>query len=669
MKLAATLIILFLLAGVPSRLFAQTASESRSASGHVETDQVSQTITLHWNSTANTTAFKLYRRSLNSTDWGTAIASLDAATLSYTDTDITEGSVYEYAIERETSTNDPFRAGNIIGYSYVSAGIEVPAKHERGALWLLTTTLINDSLPAEISTLVADLVADGWNVHHEVIDTQATVIDVKALIKDKQSTVGCDAVYLLGHLPVPYSGVYCEDDEYVFPPDGHNETDPNSHCGAWPADAFYGDTEGIWTDEDSTTLAKRDENNNAIGDGKYDQHRIPGKVSIAIGRVDMSDLPLFGLGEVALTKRYLDKVHTYKLGNTALENKGIIENNFASFAEGFSSAALRDFHAICGENGVIQEDVLSAARQKDYLFSYVCGAGSYTSCAGFGTSDSFASNNMAAFNQLFGSFFGDWDIQNNLLRASLATEKLGFTVIWSGRPKWVTHTLAIGESYADVVKKSQNNILDYDAGFYQNGAHMALLGDPSLRIHALKPAKNISAETNDNRDKTSLQWEATEETDILGYYVYRSHRKTGKFEVLTPSPITENTYNDASPYDGTNHYMVRVAKRQETGSGSYINLSLGIPMEINEMKGKIAHKKELSLTNARLYPTVATTRITIEHTSPNYGNNKYFIFNTMGQVVANGTLNAKNTDVAISQFSAGTYFVKANDAVLRFIKQ
>ncbi len=667
MKLSAKLITLLLLVCIHSLLFAQTSSESRSAHGYVTTNQVTKTITLHWNTTANTTAFRIYRRALNSTNWGTALATLDATTISYTDTDITTGNIYEYAIERETNTNDPFRSGNILGYSYISAGIETPAKHQRGTLWIFTTTLINDSLPNEISTLVADLVADGWDVHQEVIDTNTTVVDMKLLIKNKQSTIGCDAIYLLGHLPVPYSGVYCEDDEYLFPPDGHNETDPNSHCGAWPADVFYGDMEGTWTDNDSTSLAKRDENNNEIGDNKWDQHRIPGEVSIAVGRVDMSDLPLFGVGEVALTKRYLDKVHTYKIGNTELENKGVVENNFASFAEGFSSAALRDFHAICGQNAVVQEDVFAAARQKDYLFSYVCGAGSYSSCAGFGTSDSFTNNNMAAFNHLFGSFFGDWDIQNNLLRASLATERLGFNVIWSGRPKWVTHTLAIGESYTDVVKRSQNNVLDYDAGFYQNGAHIALLGDPSLRLYPLKPAKNIIAETNEIRDKTILRWEATDETDILGYYVYRSKKKTGKFKMLNTSPTTETTYTDNAPYDGTNHYMVRVAKKQETGSGSYINLSLGIPAEINDMKGEIAHKEEVKLSNTRLYPTVATTRISIDQGFPQ--NNSYLIMNIMGQVVSKGTLNEIITNVAITQLSPGTYFVKTNDATLRFIKR
>ncbi len=667
MKLTVKIIILVLLFSGSPPLFAQSFSESRSVRGHATIDEMAETITLHWNTTPNTAEFKLYRRSLSSNDWGAPMATLPATANSYTDATIQKGEIYEYAIERLTTTDDRYSSGNILGYAYLSASIEAPAKHWRGVLWILISELLNDSLSSEIATLTNDLVADGWNVYNEVINPAATPTDIKDFIKSKQITVGCNAVYLLGHLPVPYSGVYCEDEDYSSPPDGHNEVDPNSHCGAWPADAFYGDLEGNWTDEDSTSLAKRPENNNAIGDGKYDQHRIPGEVTVAVGRVDMSNLPLFAMSEVALTKRYLDKVHTFKTGNTPLVYKGVIENNFSGFDEGFSSAAIRDFYAVCGDSAVVEEDLLLSCKETDYLLSYVCGGGSYTSCNGFGTSDSFKNGNIAAFNHLFGSFFGDWDIQNNLMRASLATERLGFNAVWSGRPKWVTHTLAVGESYADITKRSQNNFLDYDANFYQNGAHMALLGDPSLRLHAIKPATNIHLTTTDARDRTILNWEATDETSILGYYVYRSHRKTGKYVLLNTTHITDTEFTDTLPYAGTNHYMVRAAKKQITGSGSYINLSLGIQAEINEMKGEIASQKELALVTLKVYPTVTQTTLTLEQELPKATN--YTIYSPMGNEVANGRWNTKKTVIDVSNLASGAYFIKTGSGTSRFIRR
>src|SRR5207248_1131072 len=88
-----------------------------------------------------------------------------------------------------------------------------------------------------------------------------------------------------GHVPVPYSG--------LLNPDGH----PN-HLGAWPADAYYGDMDGLWTDTtvnyvgtdpgdpaDTARLA------NVPGDGKFDQSTIPGVVRLNVGRVDLANLP------------------------------------------------------------------------------------------------------------------------------------------------------------------------------------------------------------------------------------------------------------------------------------------------------------------------------------------------------------------------------------------
>ena len=45
-------------------------------------------------------------------------------------------------------------------------------------------------------------------------------------------TTNIKAVFLFGHIPVPYSG--------NINPDGHPD-----HLGAWPADVYYGDVDGI----------------------------------------------------------------------------------------------------------------------------------------------------------------------------------------------------------------------------------------------------------------------------------------------------------------------------------------------------------------------------------------------------------------------------------------
>ncbi|MDB4162203.1 hypothetical protein N9772_07540, partial [Bacteroidia bacterium] len=135
-----------------------------------------------------------------------------------------------------------------------------------------------------------------------------------------------------------------------------------------------------------------------------------------------------------------NKVHDYKRGQVNLINQGIVEDNFAAMAEGFGAGAVRDFSAICGKNGVIFDDVLNNTQDSNYALSFTCGAGWYYMCNGFGATINFNTRNAAAFNHLFGSFFGDFDSENNLLRGTLASSKLGFAAMWSGRPKWLTHT-------------------------------------------------------------------------------------------------------------------------------------------------------------------------------------------------------------------------------------
>ena len=648
---------------------AQTASENRAVRGYATVNKSVPSISLHWDASAtNVTAYRVYRRTPGATNWGAAIGNLSSTDDTYTDANVTLTDVYEYRIEKTTDVTDPFRndGGKIKGYSYLSASVEKPATHERGAIWVLTAKNIKDSLATDINILVEDLIADGWDVYTEVILPSAGVSDVKALIDAKKKSVGCDALFLLGHIPVPYSGLYCEDNNYPYPPDGHGDTDPKSHCGAWPADVYYGVIDGAWTDTDSTTLAFRPENDNQVGDGKFDNARIPGTVEIRVGRADFSRMPLFSLTEIELTKQYLTKIHNYKTGNTPTLKKGVVENNFASFDEGFSSAVLRDFTAIFGKDAIVENDVFIASETADYLLGYSCGGGSYTSCNGFGVSGDFKTKNSSAFLHLFGSFFGDWDIQNNIMRASLCTEKMGFATMWSGRPKWITHTLALGETYGDAALRTQNNWQDYDANFFQNGTHSTLIGDPSLRHDMMRPAENITLAANSDRSLTNISWDASTEEDIAGYYIYRSHKRNRSFVPLNSTPITALTYVDSMPYEGANYYMVRTAKVTQTGSGNYENLSLGIVGEINDMQGQMLNLPRIATINLRVYPTIADNTITIEKSSNERAD--YSIINTMGAKVMQGNVSGYKQVLQVSELAQGIYYITISGNTTTFIK-
>lgn len=83
--------------------------------------------------------------------------------------------------------------------------------------------------------------------------------------------------------------------------------------GAWPADVYYGDVDGIWTDVSvNSTTASPARTQNAPGDGKFDQSVVPGNVELQVGRVDFNGMPSFTLTEQQLLQNYLNKNHEYR---------------------------------------------------------------------------------------------------------------------------------------------------------------------------------------------------------------------------------------------------------------------------------------------------------------------------------------------------------------------
>ncbi len=646
---------------------AQTFDNYRSVEAYAVINESNTTINIRWKATDEATAYRVYRRDLGSTNWGTALVSLSGTDSSYMDSNIEEGKVYEYAVRKTTDVTEPFSQSGMKaeGYGYISAAINKPANHYNGIIFVLVAENIKNALPQEISQLHHDLIGDGWDVLIETVPSDWEVSDVREFIDLKHETVGIDALYLLGNIPVPYSGTYCQDENWLYPPDGHYQVDPNSHCGAWAADVYYGVIDGQWTDIDSTTLAKRPENNNAIGDGKFDNNQIPGDVTIAVGRVDLSRLNTFSESEIELTKRYLDKAHQFKMAQTVYLDQAIIENNFSGLDEGFAGGAYRDFTAYYGPEHIVEADIFNTTASNNYLFSYGAGAGWYTSCSGYGNTADFTSKNPGLFSYIFGSFFGDYDIEDNFMRASLASEEGGLVSAWNGRPKWVTHTLAIGESFGDVAIRTQNNVNDYDALFYQKCPHIALLGDPSLRTAMIAPPTNIQIATVSNNTEVELTWTASTENDINGYYIYHSTDSIGGFELINETPFVGTTYTDVMPWNGDNYYMIRTSKTTTTGSGSYENLSIGNVLSI-DAEGRPKGSIDDAVLSFKVYPTFTNSNLFVD--LANAGPVDFQILNQVGQIVLSGTTSSTSHKIDVNSLAPGAYFIKLMGANQKFIK-
>jgi hypothetical protein len=195
-----------------------------------------------------------------------------------------------------------------------------------------------------------------------------------------------------------------------------------------------------------------------------------------------------------------------------------------------------------------------------------------TSSSTLGTNDP-----KVVFTMLFGSYFGDWDSQDNFLRASLATPSYTLTSAWVGRPWWQFHHMALGETIGFSTRLSQNNSATYPGGNRTRGVHVALMGDPTLRLHPVTPPGDLLVMTNVSSG-VDLRWSASSEA-VLGYHVYRSASATGPFTRLTSTLLQGTNYSDNVA--GSSVYMVRAVKLESCGSGTYYNASQGIFQTLN----------------------------------------------------------------------------------------
>ncbi|HPA20305.1 MAG TPA: Calx-beta domain-containing protein [Verrucomicrobiae bacterium] len=573
----------------------------------VELNAVVQTnapvITLQWNSVAVTTALDVYRRDKGATSWGTAIAALDSNVTSFADSNAVTGAVYEYMIRRARSSAPTEAYGTIV------AGCNVPLVEDRGRALLMVDQSLLLSLAPEVDRLERDLVGDGWtvvrtNVARMAVDPASTnsaqwaarLAELQAVRAIVQSNYVADtnrigSVFILGRLPVPYAG--------NLNPDGHPD-----HQGSWPADAYYADVNGTWTDTSVNTVNNWTQpsdlrNRNVPGDGKFDNTTIPTTSELAVGRVDfanMTNVPT-GMGEVALLRQYLNRDHAFRHGRApyaSVPRRALIDDGFGYFyGEAFAASGWRNGFTFFGRasTNVVAADWFATLGTNQYLLGYGCGGGSYTSAGGVGTStyDFARKDSRAVFTMLFGSYFGDWDKTDNFLRSPLAgtSGSMGLTCAWSGRGYFHFDHMAMGEmaGYGMWIRYNDPVYLvsgGWEGNGYSRYVHHNLMGDPTLRLHTVPPPLKPAAQVATNQ--IALSWQAPSDPTIAGYHVYRGTNPAGPFTRLTGSaatptdpmgsPIGATTFADSTVVAGTNYtYLIKSIRLEGSASGTYANSS------------------------------------------------------------------------------------------------
>jgi hypothetical protein len=365
---------------------------------------------------------------------------------------------------------------------------------------------------------------------------------------------------------VPYSG-------YIAP-DGHSD-----HVGAWPTDLYYVTPTSDWSDNTvNQTNSSRPQNLNTIGDGKFDQSTINSDLFCSISRVDFYNLSKSPDSELVMMQGYLNKASAYKRGNVNYIDQGIIEDNFASFSEGFAGNGYGNFISLC-DSGVVTSDVLTGLSSSTYKWSYACGGGSDTSMNGFGSvTDLHQTDYQGVFSMLFGSYLGDWNTTDNLMRSALANGKM-LTTAWAGRPNWFFHHMGMNNPIGYSAKLSIENSSNtgsplYDTeGYYGNGIHMELLGDPTLRSEYMPVVADFLALENSAGTQVDLSW-TLPVTDITAIRLYKYDSASAKYVLKVNLTGLDTAYTDAGG-SATDKYYVSYTKLQNTITGSYVNNATG----------------------------------------------------------------------------------------------
>lgn len=550
--------LLFIITG----LFCPFANSNAQSCADVSVEITAQvqivppTITLNWVSNSGATNHIVYRKLKTGTTWGSPVANLGSSATQYVDTTVSVGVSYEYRVQR---------TGTVTGYGYINAGIELAAMENRGKLILLVDSSMAAPLAAKITRLISDLEGDGWKVVRHDVSRTASVLSVRTLVTATYNLdpANTKSLFLFGHIPVPYSGV-------VYP-DGHLD-----HMGAWPSDMIYGDVNGVYTDNSqNNTSASDPRNHNVPGDGKYDATALASPLELQVGRVDFANMPAFSSSEQQLLENYLDKDHDYRHKVFAPVHRGVIDDNFGYFGgEAFAASALKNFSPLVGTANVSSGDYFTDMTGNSYLWSYGCGGGTYTSAGGIGSTTDFTTSNLqGVFTMLFGSYFGDWDSQNNFLRAPLA-QGTTLTNVWSGRPHWIFTHMAMGEPIGYSAKISQGNTGLYFSNFGAQYLFNGLMGDPTLRNDVVAPVGAVIATASGNN--CNIAWTSSPDA-TAGYYIYMKNDTITDYVRVNNAPVMGNLYTDTCLlYPGIYAYMVRPLKLENTPSGTYYNLGQGI---------------------------------------------------------------------------------------------
>lgn len=174
------------------------------------------------------------------------------------------------------------------------------------------------------------------------------------------------------------------------------------------------------------------------------------------------------------------------------------------------------------------------------------------------------------------------------------------------------------------------------------------------------PVRFASFDAKVSNGGVSLHWQTATEINNAGFDVERSaNGSTGwqsiGFVAGKGNSVSLNDYNftDESPASGTNYY--RLNQKDLDGNSLY---------------SKVVSVSITSSGVAKLYPTMAVSKITLSVPDRSLLQTRFLIFDNNGKRVSEGTIKSTEQTIDVSNLNKGIYFLKIqNGSAFKFLKQ
>lgn len=200
--------------------------------------------------------------------------------------------------------------------------------------------------------------------------------------------------------------------------------------------------------------------------------------------------------------------------------------------------------------------------------------------------------------------------------------------------------------------------------------HVALLGDPTIRMHVVQPPGAVSL-TN-NKLVVTVKWTASTEPGLLGYYVYRSAGLDKPFINITSSIVTGTTFTDNSALHHKNFYMVRAVKLEQNASGSYFNLSQGSMDTLTTDNSGIDVAAQ-TIKNINVFPNPGSSLFHIVWQGGETSQGIIKLTDILGHDLMVNTLtdltNARTIALDLSSYANGVYLIKITNGKDIYVQQ